>query len=111
MVQALATGSTAWGDRYGRQNVVIEKAVHVITDDVVSAQRQRAKRLLHRRGGVVRSCDIDVVGCYWLESDDRIKVQYDGRTEFHFVSSIEFDISGESPARIRTRSLTTSDPG
>jgi hypothetical protein len=110
-VQALGTGPILWGDRYGRQPIVVERPVKVITDDVVAAQTRRAKRMLHRRGGVVRTLDLDAVGLYWLEPDDRVRIQYAGRTEAHFVASIEFDISGQSPARVRTRSLAVSDPG
>jgi hypothetical protein len=40
-----------------------------------------------------------------------VKIVYDGRTEYHFVASIEFDLAGESPARIRTRALAVEDPG
>lgn len=110
-VTALGTGAIAWGDRYGRQPIVIEKAVPVITDQAVAAQQRRAKRLLHRRGGVIRSLDLDALGLYFLEPDDRVRIEYDGRTEYHFVQSIEFDLSGDSPTRIRTRSLTVTDPG
>lgn len=104
-VRALGTGAIAWGDKYGRQPVVLERPVKVITDDVVAAQRRRAKRLLMRRGGVIRSIDIDAVGLYWLEPDDKITVKYAGRTEAHYVTSVEFDLAGKTPARIRTRSL------
>jgi hypothetical protein len=110
-VSALADGPIKWGDRYGRQPIVIEKPVKVITDDVVAAQTRRAKRILNRRGGVIRTLDLDAVGLWWLEPDDRVKIQYDGRTEYHFVASIEFDLAGESPARIRTRALAVEDPG
>lgn len=110
-VQALGTGPLEWGGRYPKQPYVVEKPVKVITDDIVAAQTRRAKRILHKRGGVIRSLDLDAVGLYWVEPDDRVRVQYAGRTEYHFVSSIEFDLSGQSPARIRTRSLNTQDPG
>jgi hypothetical protein len=102
-VSALGTGPITWGDKYGRQPMVIEKAVKVITDDVVAHQQRRAQRLLHRRGGVVRSLDLDAVGLYWLEPDDKVRVQYDGRAEAHYVQSVQFDLEGQKPARIRTR--------
>lgn len=111
LVSALGTYPIAWGDRYGRQPIVIEKPVNVITDDIVAKQQRRAKRLLQRRGGIIRTLDLDAVGVYWLEPDDKVRVKYDGRTEAHFVQSIEFDLSGASPARIRTRSLNVTDPG
>ena len=79
-VQALATGSIGWGDRFGRLPTVIERPVKVITDDVVATHTRRAKRMLHRRGGVVRSLDADVVGCYHVEPDDRVRINYDGRS-------------------------------
>ena len=110
-IQAHATGSIAWGDRFGRAPIVIEKNVKRINNSNVNAQKKRAKRLLHRRGGVIRSVDIDAVGLYWLEPDDKVRVKYAGRTEAHYVASIELDLSGESPARIRTRSLNVTDPG
>ena len=110
-IQALGTGPIAWGDKYGRQPIVLERNVKRITDSNVSTQKRRAKRLLHRRGGVIRSIDMDVVGLYWVEPDDRVRVHYDGRTEAHYIASIEFDLAGKNPARIKTRSLTVEDPG
>jgi hypothetical protein len=110
-VKALAVGATKWGDRYGRQSLVLERNVKRINDNVINAQIHRAKRLLHRRGGVIRSVDMDVVGAYWVEPDDKVKLKYAGRSENHFVASVEIDLAGEEPTRIRTRSLTTKDPG
>lgn len=110
-VSALGTGSIAWGDRFGRVPVVLERQVKLITDDIVTAQRHRARRLLNRRGGIVRSVDLDAVGLYWLEADDKVRVTYEGTTEAHYVASIEFDLAGSSATRIRTRSLSVSDPG
>jgi hypothetical protein len=110
-VKALAVGPTRWGFTFGKQNYVDEQPVKRINDNVKSAQIGRAKHLLHKRGGVIRSLDLDAVGCYWLEPDDKVRIKYDGRTEAHYVASAEFDLSGEQPARIRTRSLTTQDPG
>lgn len=110
-VSALADGPIAWGDRYGRQPIVIDKPVKVITDDVVAAQQRRANRLLQRRGGIVRTLDLDMVGGYWVECDDKIRVEYDGRTEAHYVAAIEFQLDGSSPARVTTRSLAVEDPG
>jgi hypothetical protein len=110
-VSALATGATAWGDRYGRQPIVIERPVKVITDDVVAAQRRRAKRLLNRRGGVIRSLEMDVVGAWWVEPDDRVHVMYGGRSEYHYIASIELTLDGSSATHIRTRSLAVDDPG
>jgi hypothetical protein len=110
-VKALAVGSIKWGDRFGRQNIVLERNVKRINDNVVNAQIHRAKRLLHRRGGVIRSVDLDAVGLYWLEPDDKVRVKYDGRTEAHYVASIELDLTGADPTRVRTRSINTMDPG
>ena len=93
------------------QNIVLVRDVKRINDNIVNAQIHRAKRLLHKRGGVIRSVDLDAVGLYWVEPDDRVKVKYAGRTEDHYVASIDFDLSGAEPARIRTRSLTVTDPG
>lgn len=110
-VSALGTGSIAWGDKFGRVPVVLERQVKLITDDIVTAQQRRAKRLLNRRGGVVRSIDLDAVGLYWLEPDDKVRIQYKGTSEAHYIASVEFDLGGGSPTRIRTRSLSVSDPG
>jgi hypothetical protein len=110
-VKALGTGPILWGDKFGRQNIVLDRNVKRINPAVINAQRRRAKRLLNRRGGVIRSVDLDAVGLYWLEPDDKVRLKYDGRTEAHYVASVEFDLSGEEPARVRTRSLTVTDPG
>lgn len=110
-VKALGVGPIKWGDKYGRQNIVLERNVKRINDNVINAQIHRAKRLLHRRGGVIRSVDLDAVGLYWLEPDDKVRVKYDGRTEAHYVASIEFDLTGAEPARVRTRALNVTDPG
>jgi len=111
LVQALGTGPLVWGGRYPKQPYVIEKSVKVITDDVVAAQQRRANRLLHRRRGAVRTLDLDAIGLYWLEPDDKIRIQYAGRTEAHFVQAIDIDLGGDSPARIKTRAITVTDPG
>jgi hypothetical protein len=110
-VQALGVDPIKWSDKFGRQNIVLAKPVKRINDNVVNAQIHRAKRLLHRRGGVIRSIDLDAVGCYWLEPEDKVRIKYAGRTEAHYVASIELDLAGESPARIRTRALNVTDPG
>lgn len=110
-VKALGTGPILWGDKFGRQNIVLERNVKRINDTVIDGQKKRAKRLLHKRGGVIRSIDLDAVGLYWLEPDDKVRVQYDGRTEAHYVASIEFDLAGQEPARVRTRSCSVIDPG
>jgi hypothetical protein len=106
-VKALGVGPIKWGDKFGRQNIVLERNVKRINDNVVASQIHRAKRLLHKRGGVIRSMDLDAVGLYWLEPDDKVRVKYAGRTEAHYVASVEFDLSGAEPARVRTRSITT----
>jgi hypothetical protein len=110
-VSALGDGAIAWGDKFGRVPIVMERQVKLITDDIVAAQRRRARRLLNRRGGVVRTVDLDAVGLYWLEADDKVRIVYHGVTEAMYVASIEFDLSGQSPARIRCRSLSVTDPG
>jgi len=110
-VKALGTGPILWGDKFGRQNIVLERNVKRINNSVISTQKKRAKRLLNRRGGVIRSVDLDAVGLYWVEPDDKVRVVYDGRTEAHYVASIEYDLAGEEPARVRTRSLNVVDPG
>jgi hypothetical protein len=109
-IAARATGKIKWSNQF-KQNIVLERNVKRINNSVVNSQKKRAKRLLHRRGGVIRSVDADVVGCYWLEPDDKIRLIYAGRQEAHFVASVEIPLDGSSPTRIRCRSLTVNDPG
>lgn len=105
------SGPTAWGDRFGRIPIVQERNVKTITDAVVNDQHQRAKRLLHRRRGVVRYIDLDAAGVYWLEPDDKVQIKWGTSTEDHFAQRVEFDLSGKSPIRVRTRQLAVKDPG
>ena len=104
-------GPIKWGDKYGRQNIVLERNVKRINDNVINAQIHRAKRLLHRRGGVIRSVDLDAVGLYWLEPDDKVRIKYAGRTEAHYVASIEFDLAGRSRPGSGPGRLTRDGPG
>lgn len=101
-------GAAAWGDRFGRIPVVEERNVKTITDDVVSGSRQHANRLLHRRRGVVRYIDLDAAGLYWLEPDDKVAIRWGTREEWHYAQRVEFDLSGRSPVRVRTRQLAVT---
>lgn len=111
-----SSGAAAWGDQFGRIPIVDERSVKTITDGVVSDQKSRAKRMLHRRRGVVRYIDLDATGLYWIEPDDKVTVRWGSgtateRSENHFVQRVEFDLSGRNPIRIKTRQLAVRDPG
>lgn len=106
-----STGPAAWGDRFGRLPIVNERNVATITNQVVADQQSAARRLLHRRRGIVRYIDLDAAGLYWVEPDDKVAIKWGNRTEYHYVQRVEFDLSGRSPVRIRTRQLAVTDPG
>jgi hypothetical protein len=105
-----SVGPTAWGDTFGRVPIVMERNVKTITDQVVADQNQRAKRLLHRRRGLVRYIDLDAAGLYWLEPDDKVRIMWADRVEAHYAQRVEFDLTGHSPVRVRTRQLAVTDP-
>jgi hypothetical protein len=111
-VKALAasTSPVGYGDRFGRVPIVIEKNVVQITDAIVTQQQSRARTLLSRRRGLVRYIDFAMLGGYHLEPDDKVKIQFDGREEDHYVQAITFDLRGGA-TKVRTRELNVSDPG
>jgi hypothetical protein len=111
-VRALSGGGSpaTYGDKFGRIPIVIDKNVAKITDDVVALYQRRADALLSRRRGVVRYIDFAMVGGYWLEPDDKVTLKFDGKTEFHYVQSIEWELKG-GRTKVRTRSLNVEDPG
>jgi hypothetical protein len=111
-VRALAgTGSpVSYGDSFGRIPIVRDKNVVKITDAIVAQQQSWANTLLSRRRGVVRYIDFTMAGGYHLEPDDKVKLNFDGRTEDHYVQSITFDLKG-GETKVRTRELNVSDPG
>jgi hypothetical protein len=112
-----SSGAVAWGESFGFLPVVINKSVKKLTDPldkdpIVKAQQTRANRLLHRRRGVIRYLDIDMLPALWLEPDDKIKVDLiDGTVEYHYAQRVEIDLTGQSPMRLRTRQLSVTDPG
>jgi hypothetical protein len=111
-VSALAgTGSPVmYGDTFGRIPVVFEKSVSKITDAVETHYRDLASTILARRRGVVRYIDLAMVGGYHLEPDDKVRIQFDGRTEDHYVQAITFELAGGATI-VRTRELHVEDPG
>jgi hypothetical protein len=111
-VRALAgsTSAVSYGDRFGRIPIVLDKNVVKLTTEIVAQQQSRANTLLSRRRGVVRYIDFAMVGGYHLEPDDKVKLVFDGKTEDHYVQSIEWNLAG-GETRVRTRSLNVSDPG
>lgn len=106
--------SVAWGSAFGRLPIVEEHNLHKLGADG-SAERaqeqQRANNLRLRRLGVIRYIDLDMVGGYQLEPDDKVALTFGGATEYHYVQSVAFDLTGRVPTRIRTRQLATDDPG
>jgi hypothetical protein len=110
-VKALAGSNTpvTYGDRFGRIPIVYDRSVPKITDAVVSQYQKNADAILHRRRGVVRYIDLSMVGGYHLEPDDKVRLQFDGRTEDHFIQSIEWNLAG-GETKVRTRQLNVDDP-
>lgn len=109
-VKALAGGTVAYGDSFGRIPIVLEKNVVKITDEIVKQQQSRASTMLARRRGVVRYIDLAMLGGYWLEPDDKVQIQFDGLSEDHYVQAIEFPLAGGA-TKVRTRSLNVQNPG
>lgn len=112
-VRALAGGGSpvTYGDSFGRIPIVIDKNVVTITDAVEASYQSYANTLLSRRRGVVRYIDFAMLGGYHLEPDDKVKIRWaDGRSEDHYVQSVEFDLKG-GPTKLRTRELNVIDPG
>lgn len=101
--------ATRWGDVFGYLPIVQNRNVHQVTAQVRNDYQDRAETTLYRRGGVVRYIDLDAVGVYWLEPDDKVRIVQHGpdRTESHFVQAVTFDLGGRTPVRIRTRQAHT----
>jgi hypothetical protein len=106
-------GPAKWGDVFGFLPIVESHDVHKATAEVVANYRGEARKLLQRRRGVIRYLDADAVGCYWVEPDDKIRFTFGSPavTEDHYVAAVTFDVTGKSPARLRTRQLAVLDPG
>lgn len=109
-LEKVEAGSVTWGDRFGRLPLVISPNVDRINDDIKEEQTDHAKHLLHRRRGLIRNLDIDAAPLYWLDTDDRVNIKFEGHTEKHYVQSVSFDLAG-GPMHIRTRELSVTDPG
>jgi hypothetical protein len=101
--------ATRWGDVFGYLPIVQNRNVHRVTAQVRGDYQDRANAMLYRRGGIVRYIDLDAVGVYWLEPDDKLRIVQSNpdRTESHFVQAVTFDLSGRSPVRVRTRQAHT----
>lgn len=100
------TGPMAYGDRFGRLPLVESRTVNKPPDDFWDTMQRRGRRLLRRRGGMLRYHDFDALPQYWAEPDDKVSVTVDGRTENHYLASVEFDLTG-GPMRCRTRTVAT----
>jgi hypothetical protein len=104
-------GPAAWGDTFGYLPILREYNLGSVGANEKDSYQQRARTVLHRRRGVIRYIDFDMVGGYWLEPDDKVRIVYGDRIEDHYVQSVQFDIGGTSPTRVRTRQLAVQDPG
>jgi hypothetical protein len=119
-----SSGPVAWGGLFGRIPIVIERDLKDLKrwsnggaetwSNAQADAHQDARRILHRRRGLTRYLDIHALPMYWLEADDKVKIQWrDGATtvtEYHFVQRVEFDLAG-GPMEIKTRQLNVVDPG
>lgn len=105
------SGPAAWGDRFGFLPIVRDYNLHKVQDGERASYQNRADAVLHRRRGVIRYIDFDVAGGYWVEPDDKVRITYGSRSEDHYVQSVTFDLTGQTPTRMRTRSLAVVDPG
>jgi hypothetical protein len=118
------SGPVAWGGLFGRIPIVIERDLKDLKrwsnggaetwSNAQADAHHDARKMLHRRRGVTRYLDIHTLPMYWLEADDKVRVQWhDGATtvtEYHFVQRVEFDLAG-GPMVVRTRQLNVVDPG
>lgn len=104
-------GPADWGDKFGFLPIVREFNLGKVTEGEKAGYQKRANNVLHRRRGVIRYIDFDMVGGYWLEPDDRVRLIYGSRTEDHYIQSVQFDLAGKTPTRVRTRQLAVVDPG
>ena len=106
-----ATAPVEWGGPFGYLPIVEPRDLQKVEAGEKADKLEEAQRILRRRRGVVRYLDFDVAGGYWVEPDDRVRIQYAGRAEDHFVQSVAFDLSGKSATRMRTRAIAVRDPG
>lgn len=107
---ARAGGTIAYGDSFGRLPLVETTSVDKLTAKLKQAADRKAQRLLTRRRGLIKYLDLDTLPLYWVEPDDKVRVQVGGRTEHHYVQRVELPLDG-SPMRIRTRIASVTDPG
>jgi len=107
------SGPVAFGSTFGKLPLVLETNLHRLGQTgsgEKDAQRERAKGLRQRRLGLIKYIDLDALGCYQLEPDDKVKLKFGGVTEDHYVQSVTFDLTGQSATRIRTRQIATTNP-
>jgi hypothetical protein len=114
---APSTSSIAYGDKFGRLPITEVYRKRFANDpDNQKWARRRARYLYSRRRGLVRLLDIEAAPLWYLEPDDRVKVQWEtgsGRAdEAHYVQRVTFGLSPEQASmRVLTRSLNVTDPG
>lgn len=102
------SGPFRWGDRAGRMPMVDSRTFNKRPDDMTDMMSSRGRKLLRRRGGMLRYHEFDALPQWWAEPDDKVSITVDGRTESHYLSSVEFDLTG-GPMRCRTRTVATGD--
>lgn len=102
----ISSGPMVWGDRFGRMPLVESRTFTQKTTDLHDRMETRGRKLLRRRGGMLRFIDFDALPQYWAEVDDKVSITINGKTENHFLSSVEYDLTG-GPMRCRTRTVAT----
>lgn len=100
------SGPMVWGDRFGRMPLVESRTFTQRTSDLHDRMETRGRKLLRRRGGMLRFIDFDALPQYWAEPDDKVSITINGKTENHYLSSVEFDLTG-GPMRCTTRTVAT----
>jgi hypothetical protein len=105
-LSTIETGPMAWSDRFGRVPLVESRTYSKRPSDFHDVMQKRTRKLLRRRGGMLRYHDFDSLPQYHAEPDDKVSITVNGRTENHYLSSVEFDLTG-GPMRCRTRTIST----
>ena len=101
-----------WADRFGRHADGRVRDLRPSGPDDLYDQRRRsgAASCCGAAAGCSDTIDFDALPQYWAEADDKVSIEVDGRTENHYLSRVEFDLTG-GPMRCRTRTVATGGLG